>query len=129
MKEYVLTQSYPTINDMIESGEVKVYIDELRCCDIDKYAIVSRIGNRYNINGEKIVDFVENPFFAEKAKKENIKEVTDMKYSEIETLIDNEIAKAVEAAMIEKDNEIAEIKAAAKEQAKAELIAKLNDWV
>lgn len=127
MKEYVLTQSYPTINDMIESGEVKVYIDELRCGDIDKYAIVSRIGNRYNINGEKIVDFVQNPFFAEEAKKENIKEVTDMKYSEIETLIDNEIAKAVEAAMIEKDNEIAEIKAAAKEQAKAELIAKLND--
>lgn len=127
MKEYVLTQSYPTINDMIESGEVKVYIDELKYGDIDKYAIVSRIGNRYNINGEKIVDFVQNPFFAEEAKKENIKEVTDMKYSEIETLIDNEIAKAVEAAIIEKDNEIAEIKAAAKEQAKAELIAKLND--
>ena len=51
MKEYVLTQSYPTINDMIESGEVKVYIDELKYGDIDKYAVALKSGGMLILSG------------------------------------------------------------------------------
>lgn len=151
MKEFILTQSYATIEDMVNSGEVAVYREELQQGNIEFYAIVSRIGNRYDICGNKISGYVQNPYLlinvpveetiqqdavqnvtkpAEVVEIEEKKEEeTDMKYAEIEALIDAEIEK-VKATY---EQEIAILKeqhekelADAKEQAKAELIAKLN---
>ena len=54
MKEFILTQPYTTIEEMVNSGELSVYKEELQQGNIEKYAIVSRIGNRYDIEGKKI---------------------------------------------------------------------------
>ena len=71
MKEFVLTQSYATIDEMLHSGEVEVYKEELQQGNIEKYAIVSRIGNRYDLNGIKIDGFVDNPFSKKKEVEKN----------------------------------------------------------
>lgn len=149
MKEFILTQSYATIEDMLASGELAVYEEELQEGEIQSYAIVSRIGNRYDIDGNKIEGFVQNPYISPVCKQqeeiqnvvkpvdveieEKKEEETDMKYAEIEALIDAEIAKAVDGVKATYEQEIAILKeqhekelADAKEQAKVELIAKLN---
>lgn len=155
MKEFVLTQSYATIDEMLHSGEVEVYKEELQQGNIEKYAIVSRIGNRYDLNGIKIDGFVDNPFRNKKEieKKdfdaveeieEKILEEINMKYLEIETFIDNEIAKAIEETRLTFEKKIEDLKeqhnaeieklkeahalelAQVKYDIKAELIAKLN---
>lgn len=157
MKEFVLTQSYATIDEMLHSGEVEVYKEELQQGNIEKYAIVSRIGNRYDLNGIKIDGFVDNPFSKKKEieKKdkdfdaveeieEKILEEMNMKYLEIETFIDNEIAKAIEETKLTFEKKIEDLKAQhnaeieklkeahalelaqVKYDIKAELIAKLN---
>lgn len=148
MKEFVLTQPYSTVEEMVNSGEVAVYKEELQQGNIEKYAIVSRIGNRYDLNGKKIEDFVKNPYLKKKQDVvENVKieiaetlsveeekmEVKTMKYCEIEMFIDKEIEKAVAEIKEKHAQEIAVLKekhaeelANAKYEAKAELIAKLN---
>lgn len=148
MKEFVLTQPYSTVEEMLNSGEVAVYKEELQQGNIEKYAIVSRIGNRYDLNGKKIEDFVKNPYLKKKQDVvENVKieiaetlsveeekmEVKTMKYCEIEMFIDKEIEKAVAEIKEKHAQEIAVLKekhaeelANAKYEAKAELIAKLN---
>ena len=74
MKEFVLTQPYSTVEEMVNSGEVAVYKEELQQGNIEKYAIVSRIGNRYDLNGKKIEDFVKNPYLKKKQDVvENVK--------------------------------------------------------
>jgi hypothetical protein len=153
MKEFVLTQPYASLEEMLNSAEVAIYKEELEQGFIEKYAIVSRIGNRYDLNGNKIEDFVDNPFlvkedipvsYCEITKEDVIEDAgvtveeflggKTMKYCEIEVLIDNEIDKAVSLVKLEHEQEIAKLKeehaqelAKAKEEAKAELIAKLND--
>ena len=148
MKEFILTQSYSNLNEMLTSGEVAVYKEELQQGTIKQYAIVSRIGNRYDLNGKKIDGYVVNPYTTENQVfdaeedvcaeiEEKILEEVSMKYVEVEQFIDNAIAKAVEetktvyeSQLVElKENhekEIAEIKAKAIASAKAELLAKLN---
>lgn len=145
MKEFVLIQPYANLDEMLNSGEVAVYKEELEQGDIEKYAIVSRIGNRYDLNGKKIEGFVENPYFKKKeenvvknAKIETVKEDTktedvNMKYNEIEMLIDKEIEKAVAQVNAKYEQELSALKekqakeiAIMKEEVKAELIAKLN---
>ena len=148
MKEFILTQPYNSIEEMLNSGEVAVYKEELQQGNIEKYAIVSRIGNRYDLNGKKIEDFVKNPYLKKKQDVvENVKieiaetlsveeekmEVKTMKYCEIEMFIDKEIEKAVAEIKEKHAQEIAVLKekhaeelANAKYEAKAELIAKLN---
>lgn len=152
MKEFVLTQPYSSIDEMVNSGEMSVYKDELLQGNIEEYAVISRIGNRYDINGNKIDGYVKNPFIKEETK---ILEGTEMKYCEIEALIDKEIENAVDCVKAEFTNEISSLKlsheeeisslktkhlqeiselkdryilelAKAKEQAKEELIAKLS---
>lgn len=132
MKEFVLTQPYANVEEMINSAEVAIYKEELQQGDIEKYAIVSRIGNRYDLSGNKIEDFINNPFYTE-IKEEPLSGGKDMKYFEIETLIDVEVANAVAALKSKHEKEIEVLKethekeiAVAKEQARAELIAKLN---
>ena len=151
MKEFVLTQSYATIEDMLNSGEVAVYKEELMQGDIDFYAIVSRIGNRYDIYGNKIEGYVQNPYLLcqmsvceHQEEAQNVvepiieiehkkEEEIDIKYANIENLIDAEIENAVAQVKIAHEQKIATLKeqhekelAEVKEQAKAELIAKLN---
>ena len=153
MKEFVLTQPYSTVEEMVNSGEVAVYKEELQQGNIEKYAIVSRIGNRYDLQGNKIENYVDNPFIEkedvivftcdeitkedviEKADKtiEKILEEEYMKYIEIERLIDAEIEKAVAEVNEKYEKEIISLKeahenelASAKEKVKAELLAKLN---
>lgn len=155
MKEFILTQSYATIEEMVNSGEMDVFRAELSKCEIDFYTIISRIGNKYDIYGNKISGYVENPYLMvntpveETIQQEAIQNViepaevveieekkeeeTDMKYTEIDALIDAEIEKAVAEVKAEYEQEIAILKeqhekelADVKEQAKAELIAKLN---
>ena len=153
MKEFILTQPYATIEEMLNSGEVAVYKEELQQGNIEKYAIVSRIGNRYDLQGNKIEDFVDNPFLV----KENIPvsycEITNedvveeagitveeilegktMKYFEIEKLIDAEIEKAVANVKLQHEQDIAELKASheielmnIKAEVKAEILKKIND--
>ena len=155
MKEFILTQPYSNLEEMLNSGEVAVYKEELEQGNIEKYAIVSRIGNRYDLNGIKIDGFVDNPF-SEKKKiekkdfdaveeiEEKILEEMNMKYLEIETFIDNEIAKAIEETKLTFEKKIEDLKeqhnaeieklkeahalelAQVKYDIKAELIAKLN---
>ena len=153
MKEFVLTQPYSTVEEMLNSGEVAVYKEELQQGNIEKYAIVSRIGNRYDLNGKKIENYADNPFIAKEdvivftcdeitnedvieeasITVEKILEEEDMKYCEIEMFIDKEIEKAVAEIKEKHAQEIAVLKekhaeelANAKYEAKAELIAKLN---
>ncbi len=141
MKEFNLTQPYASITDMVNSEEVKSFINELQQGNIDEYAIVSRIGNRYDIDGKKISKFAANPYVITCA---NIAQVDTenkeqgendaMKYAEIETMIDNEVAKAVKEVEAKHAQELAELKerhaqelVTVKSTLKAELIAKLND--
>ena len=152
MKEFVLTQPYSTVEEMLNSGEVAVYKEELQQGNIEKYAIVSRIGNRYDLQGNKIEDFVDNPFLVKEnipvsyceITNEDVVEEADttieeilgektMKYVEIENLIDAEVEEAVAKVETKFKKEIITLKeqhaqelANAKEEAKAELLAKLN---
>lgn len=139
MKELILTQSYSTINDMLNSEEVKEFVKELEQGNIDEYAVVSRIGNRYNLDGKRISKFAQNPYVTTSAnisqvETENKKQGENtMKYTEIEALIDNEIAKAVADINAKHEQELAELKEkytaeleSAKATVKAEIIAKIN---
>lgn len=139
MKEFNLTQSYSTIKEMLDSKDVAVFTAELKQGDIAEYAIVSRIGNRYDLDGNKISGYVPNPYVTVCAnnaptKTENkIQGETEMKYAEIEALIDNEIEKAVAEVNARHEQELAELKEKhtaelenAKEAVKAEIIAKIN---
>lgn len=136
MKEFILTQSYSTIEEMLNSGEVAVYKDELKQGNIDEYAIVSRVGNRYDLQGNKIANHAKNPFLIVVETVEEEKEIMEenkMKYVEIETLIDNEIEKAVAEVNARHEKELAELKEKytvelenAKAAVKAEIIAKIN---
>lgn len=148
MFEFYLTQSYATLEEMLNSAEVAVYKEDLQRGTYEKYAIVSRIGNRYDLEGNKIEDFVDNPYFVkqedipvfscEKITNEDVvKEAgitieefiggKTMKYFEIEKLIDAEVEKAVAELKLQHEQEIAELKAVhedelatAKANAKAE---------
>lgn len=151
--EFYLTQSYATLEEMLNSAEVAVYKEELQQGNIEKYAIVSRIGNRYDLNGNKIESFVDNPFFVKEdipaftcveITNEDVIEEADttieemlgektMKYVEIENLIDAEVEEAVAKVETKYKKEFIILKeqhaqelANAKEEAKAELLAKLN---
>lgn len=137
MKEFVLTQPYASLEEMLNSAEVAVYKEELQQGNIEKYAIVSRIGNRYDINGNKIEDFVDNPFVIPVVYKEITREdvftEVNMKYLDIEALIDKEIEKAVSEEKAKHQEEIALLNQnhaleleKAKSQVIAEVIAKLN---
>lgn len=138
MKEFTLTQPYATTDEMINSAEVGVYKEELRCSNEEDYAIVSRIGNRYDLFGNKIERFAKNPFMATTEKFSAVQEIQKeeqpiMKYAEIETLIDNEVAKAVAEVKVAYEQQIINLKAQhdaeianVKENVKAELIARLN---
>lgn len=151
--EFILTQPYSSLEEMLNSDEVAIYKEELMLGNIEKYAIVSRIGNRYDLNGNKIEDFADNPFLTKEDKPvtyceitnedvieeagvtiEDILEGKNMKYFEIEKLIDAEVEKAVANIKLQHEQDIATLKASheielmnAKSQAKAELLAKLND--
>ena len=153
MKEFILTQPYGSLEEMLNSAEVEIYKEELQQGNIERYAIVSRIGNRYDLNGNKIEDFADNPFlvkedipvsYCEITKEdvvedagitvEEILEGKTMKYFDIEEMIDKEVEKAVEEVKAKYEEEIAKLKEQhaielekAKEDAKAELIAKLTD--
>lgn len=142
MKEFVLTQPYGNLEEMLNSGEVAVYKEELQQGNIEKYAIVSRIGNRYDLNGNKIENYAINPYCGSAEVKEMIK------YTEIEALIDKEVEKAVAnekalheeavATLEEKHkteieelkqqyaNNLAEVKNEIRTVVKAEILAKLN---
>lgn len=139
MKELKLTQSYSTIDEMLKSEEVKEFIQNLKKSDISEYAIVSRIGNHYDLDGKKIAKYAPNPYFsvAEVSSvtvEENKKQGENtMKYAEIETLINNEIAKAVAEVTEKYEKQFTELKeqhaqelANTKYEIRAELIAKLN---
>lgn len=144
MKEFNLTQPYATLEEMMNSAEVAIYKEELQQGSIEKYAIVSRIGNRYDLNGNKVEDFAINPFCCHKEEKvveveapteieEKVMEETSMKYLEIEALIDKEIEKAVAEVNAKYEQELSALKekhaqelATAKAEVKAELLAKLN---
>lgn len=147
MKEFVLTQPYASVEEMLNSAEVGIYKEELEQSGVEKYAIVSRIGNRYDLQGNKIEGFADNPFgvafvtlpFIEEKTEEN-----NMKYFEIEMLIDKEIEKAIEEAKVAHKKQLDELKAQhqveianlkakhieemaeIKANVKAELIARLN---
>ena len=159
MKEFVLTQPYGSLEEMLNSAEVAVYKEDLQRGTYEKYAIVSRIGNRYDLEGNKIEDFVDNPFYNQvevvnlpfvvnETKKEKVLEETNMKYPEIERVIDETVEKQVEGVKLvyeeeitklkaQHEQEVAELKAFheselatakanAKAEAKEELLAKLN---
>lgn len=148
MKEFILTQSYTSIDEMLNSDEMSVYKEELQTSEVKEYAIVSRIGNRYDLDGNKIEGFVNNPFYktqevevCEEAKtipvvceiEEKNMEEEKMKYPEIEAFIDEVVAKQIEGVKLVYEEEIAKLKEEhaqelvnAKAEAKAELLAKLN---
>lgn len=135
MKEFVLTRSYTTINEMLSSAEICACKEELENGGIDEYAIVSRIGNRYDLSGKKIVYSARNPYLTviEAVEENKEKGETEMKYTEIETLIDKEVEKAVAEVNARHEKELAELKSKyvvelenAKATVKAELLAKLN---
>lgn len=139
MKEFVLTQPYGSLEEMLNSAEVSIYKEELMQGDIESYAIVSRIGNRYDLEGDKLVDFALNPFYNkieianETIEEEKVLEKTNMKYFEIEKLIDAEVEKAVAECNAKHEQEIADLKAFhqdelanAKANAKAEILEKIN---
>lgn len=135
MKEFVLTQPYGNLEEMLNSGEVAVYKEELQQGNIEKYAIVSRIGNRYDLNGNKIENYAINPYCGSAEVKEMVK------YTEIEALIDKEVEKAVAEAVATLEekhkteieelkqqhaNNLAELKNEIRTVVKAEILAKLN---
>lgn len=142
MKEFVLTQPYLSVDEMVNSGEVAVYKDELQNCGEELYAIVSRTGKRYDLFGNKIDDFAQNPFLGKNENgqiqdliiiEEKKVEDKEMKYSNIEALIDAEVANAIEQIKAEHAKEIENLKAEhAKEiltvhdAVKAELLAKIS---
>lgn len=143
MKEFILTQPYGNLEEMLNSAEVGIYKEELQQGNVEKYAIVSRIGNRYDLNGNKVEDFATNPFYHKEEvveveapteiKQEKVMEETSMKYLEIEALIDKEIEKAVAEVNARYEQELSALKknhahelATAKAEVKAELLAKLN---
>ncbi len=132
MKEFILTQSYQSIDEMLNSGEMYVYKEELQTSEVKEYAIVSRIGNRYDIYGNKIVGYAYNPFIVE--EKNETLEVNKMKYVEIEALIDKEIENAIADVTKKYEKDIEELKSKyeieiskAKELAKEEILAKIRD--
>lgn len=132
MKEFILTQSYQSIDEMLNSGEMYVYKEELQTSEVKEYAIVSRIGNRYDIYGNKIVGYAYNPFIVE--EKNKTLEVNKMKYVEIEALIDKEIENAIADVTKKYEKDIEELKSKyeieiskAKELAKEEILAKIRD--
>lgn len=139
MKEFVLTQPYLSVDEMISSGEVAVYKDELQNCGDELYAIVSRTGKRYDLNGNKIDSFAKNPFFETQEEEKTIieknqtEEQKEMKYLDIESLIDKEVAKAVEETRIMYEKEIENLKLqhaneliSIKDKVKAEILSKIN---
>lgn len=136
MKELKLIQSYSTIDEMLKSEEVKEFIQNLKKSDISEYAIVSRIGNHYDLDGKKIAQYAPNPYVTVcvNTETENKKQGENtMKYAEIETLINNEIAKAVAEVTEKYEKQFTELKeqhaqelANTKYEIRAELIAKLN---
>lgn len=131
MFEFFLTQPYASLEEMLNSAEVAIYKEELQRGTYEKYAIVSRIGNRYDLEGNKIEDFVDNPYFVKKedipvccekiTNEDIVKEAgvtvdkflggKTMKYFEIEKLIDAEVEKAVAELKAQHEQEIAELKA------------------
>lgn len=129
MKLFVLTQPYANLEEMLGSAEVGIYKEELQQGNIEKYAIVSRIGNRYDLNGNRIEDFADNPFlvkedipvFCENTDKEILEDKT-MKYLDIEKLIDAEVEKAVSEVKASYENEIEVLK-----QSHAQEIEELNN--
>ena len=149
MKEFILTQPYASLEEMLNSAEVGIYKEELQQCEIKKYAIVSRIGNRYDINGNKIEDFADNPFIIiaeeiddkvleieEDEEDDEEGECSVDKYEHIkdaiEDLIDEEIEKVINELYYKHSQEIAILKEKhaqelekVKRETKAELIAKL----
>jgi hypothetical protein len=153
MKEFVLTQPYSNLEEMMNSAEVGIYKEELKNSDIKEYAIISRIGNRYDLNGNKIEGYAKNPFNKieetndgdgfEKIEEKILEEVS-VKYLEVEQFIDNAITKAIEETKFAFEQKIEELKeqhnkeieklkeahalelAQVKYDIKAELIAKLN---
>lgn len=137
MKEFILTQSYATIEEMINSDEIAIYKEELKQSKINAYAIVSRIGNRYDFEGNKIDNFVFNPYYKEQ-ETEVIEEIstteeinekmeeTSMKYAEIEVLIDKEVENAIAELNAQHEQELERVRNEAKQEAKAEIIAKLG---
>ena len=131
MKEYILTQPYATMEEMLNSAEVGVYKEDLSNCLDEEYAIISRIGNRYDIFGNRIEKFAKNPFITKEIKKEETENT--MKYAEIENLIDNEVNKAVSDVKATYEKEIENLKnhyqeeiANAKANAKNEIIEMLK---
>lgn len=128
--EFFLTQSYSTLEEMLNSAEVGIYKEDLQRGTYEKYAIVSRIGNRYDLEGNKIEGFVDNPFIAkedipvftcEKITNEDIvKEAgmtieefiggKTMKYPEVEAFIDEVVAKQIEGVKLAYEEDIAKLK-------------------
>lgn len=126
MKEFNLTQSYTSVEDMVNSEEVASFKNELAQQNIDCYAIISHIGNRYDVFGNKISGYAQNPYL-------KLEEVKKMKYDDIEKLVDTLIESAVATIRSEYEQKITALTAQhekqladAKEQAKVDLIAKLS---
>lgn len=138
MKDFVLTKPYSTIEDMLNSEEVTIFKEELKNGNFENYAIVSRTGKRYDLKGNKIDSFAKNPFFEQHEEttiieKNQTEEQKEMKYVDIESLIDKEVAKAVEATRITYEKEIENLKLqhaneliSIKDTVKAEILSKIN---
>ena len=138
MKDFVLTKHYSTIEDMLNSEEVTIFKEELKNGNFENYAIVSRTGKRYDLNGNKIDSFAKNPFFEQHEEttiieKNQTEEQKEMKYVDIESLIDKEVAKAVEETRIMYEKEIENLKLqhaneliSIKDTVKAEILSKIN---
>ena len=138
MKDFVLTKPYSTIEDMLNGEEVTIFKEELKSGNFENYAIVSRTGKRYDLNGNKIDSFAKNPFFEQHEEttiieKNQTEEQKEMKYLDIESLIDKEVAKAVEETRIAYEKEIENLKLqhaneliSIKDAVKAEILSKIN---
>ena len=138
MKDFVLTKPYSTIEDMLNSEEVTIFKEELKNGNFENYAIVSRTGKRYDLKGNKIDSFAKNPFFETQEEtttieKNQTEEQKEMKYLDIESLVDKEVAKAVEATRITYEKEIENLKLqhaneliSIKDTVKAEILSKIN---
>lgn len=138
MKDFVLTKPYSTIEDMLNSEEVTIFKEELKNGNFENYAIVSRTGKRYDLKGNKIDSFAKNPFFEQHEEttiieKNQTEEQKEMKYVDIESLIDKEVAKAVEETRIMYEKEIENLKLqhaneliSIKDTVKAEILSKIN---
>ena len=138
MKDFVLTKPYSTIDEMLNSEEVTIFKEELKNGNFENYAIVSRTGKRYDLKGNKIDSFAKNPFFEQHEEttiieKNQTEEQKEMKYVDIESLIDKEVAKAVEETRIMYEKEIENLKLqhaneliSIKDTVKAEILSKIN---